>query len=199
VKARHDGFTLYIHKGVFHPLLYFSTRFLYDFLAGLPLEGRRFLELGCGSGLLSLLAHRKGADVTAVDIDGRAVKCAAANLAGNLAAGTSARVLQSDLFSAIPNEKFDVIVINPPYYFKPVTHPDQQAWYCGANGEYFVRLFSALPSHMNVDGNAFMVLEENCDIPRIRKMARMAGVEMEVIETRKYRWETSFIFRLRIT
>lgn len=40
------------------------------------LRGKTFLDLGCGSGLFSLAAHRLGARVTSVDIDPDSVECA---------------------------------------------------------------------------------------------------------------------------
>lgn len=39
------------------------------------LEGQRFLDLGCGSGLLSLAAHRLGAEVVSIDFDVDSVAC----------------------------------------------------------------------------------------------------------------------------
>jgi 2-polyprenyl-6-hydroxyphenyl methylase/3-demethylubiquinone-9 3-methyltransferase len=46
-------------------------------MLGLPtLAGRRFLDLGCGSGLFSLAARRLGARVHSLDVDPEAVACA---------------------------------------------------------------------------------------------------------------------------
>ncbi len=39
------------------------------------LEGKRFFDLGCGSGLFSLAAHRLGAEVTSLDFDLECVQC----------------------------------------------------------------------------------------------------------------------------
>ncbi len=39
------------------------------------LEGQRFLDLGCGSGLFSLAAHRLGAEVVSIDFDVDSVAC----------------------------------------------------------------------------------------------------------------------------
>jgi SAM-dependent methyltransferase len=48
-------------------------------LLGLPtLEGRSFLDVGCGSGLFSLAARRLGARVHAFDYDAQSVACARA-------------------------------------------------------------------------------------------------------------------------
>lgn len=40
-----------------------------------PLEGRRFLDIGSGSGLFSLAARRLGAEVTSFDFDPKSVAC----------------------------------------------------------------------------------------------------------------------------
>ncbi|QEF96299.1 bifunctional 3-demethylubiquinone-9 3-methyltransferase/ 2-octaprenyl-6-hydroxy phenol methylase [Stieleria maiorica] len=42
---------------------------------GKPLHGRRFLDLGSGSGLFSLAASRLGADVVSIDFDRQCVAC----------------------------------------------------------------------------------------------------------------------------
>src|SRR4051812_14048019 len=68
-----DGFKIKVLKGVFHPKLYFSTQYFYEFLKSQPIR-TSVLELGCGTGVLSMLALRKGAKVTAIDIDSKAVK-----------------------------------------------------------------------------------------------------------------------------
>ena len=39
------------------------------------LDGLRFLDLGCGSGLFSLAAHRLGAKVVSIDYDPDSVAC----------------------------------------------------------------------------------------------------------------------------
>lgn len=50
-----------------------------DFLVrnGQSLEGKRFLDIGCGSGLFSLAARRLGAEVVSFDYDGNSVGCTA--------------------------------------------------------------------------------------------------------------------------
>ena len=48
---------------------------LRSMLAVEHLEGRRFLDIGCGSGLFSLAARRLGADVRSFDFDAESVAC----------------------------------------------------------------------------------------------------------------------------
>lgn len=46
-----------------------------DSTASSSLAGKRFLDLGCGSGLFSLAAHRLGAEVVSIDFDAASVAC----------------------------------------------------------------------------------------------------------------------------
>lgn len=49
---------------------------LIEYLGLSSLEGKKFLDIGCGSGLFSLAARRLGAEVVSFDYDGQAVECA---------------------------------------------------------------------------------------------------------------------------
>jgi D-alanine-D-alanine ligase len=77
--------------------------------------GERVLELGCGSGLLSIAAAKMGAGrVVAVDIDPRALDSAVENVRLN---GFSDRidVRAGSWFEAVcEGERFDVIIATPP-------------------------------------------------------------------------------------
>jgi 2-polyprenyl-6-hydroxyphenyl methylase/3-demethylubiquinone-9 3-methyltransferase len=55
-----------------------ATRSLQDALCVNDLRGRRFLDIGCGSGLFSLAARRLGASVRSFDYDPESVRCAEA-------------------------------------------------------------------------------------------------------------------------
>lgn len=196
--TRIDGFKLRVFKGVFHPKFFFSSTYFYDYLNNKTLAGKAFLEIGCGSGILSLLAFRKGAQVTAVDIDPKAVKNTRLNFRRNFNGKQAGfRVLQSDVFSALGQEVFDVIVINPPYYFRKVDVDAQLAWYCGENGEYFEKLFSALRQHVHTSTQVYMILAENAEIQRIKEMATLHGIGFMMVEQRKIRFEISYIFQLK--
>lgn len=196
--TRIDGFKLKILKGVFHPKFFFSSGYFYEFLNNKTLAGKNFLEIGCGSGILSLLALRKGAQVTAVDVDPKAVANTRLNVQKNFRGGKAdVRVLQSDVFSALGAEVFDMIVINPPYYFRKVDVDSQLAWYCGENGEYFDKLFSGLRSHVHASTQVYMILAENAEISRIREMATIHGIGFTLADQRKIRFELSYIFQLK--
>lgn len=68
---------------VFGDGLHPTTASCLALLAGLVAPGTRLLDVGCGSGALSVVAARAGAVVTAIDIDPGAVEATIANAAAN--------------------------------------------------------------------------------------------------------------------
>ncbi len=196
--TKFDGFKIRVLKGVFHPHLFFSSMYLYDFTSKLELKKKKFLEIGCGSGILSMLAYRMGAYVTATDIDSKAVENTQLNFRSNFRDLSNLRLFESDVLHSVPKEIYDLILINPPYYFKDPEVAAQLAWYCGAQGEYFQKLFSALHSYVHAETRVYMILEEKCEIERIKKMASENGIEFTLAEQKKIRWELNMIYLLKI-
>ncbi len=85
----------------------------------------RVLDLGTGSGAIALsIAHaRPYAEVVAVDISPAALEVAQINV-HQLKLG-NVRLLQSDWFTALRGERFDIIVSNPPYIAVGDVHLEQ--------------------------------------------------------------------------
>lgn len=193
----HKGFHLTVFPGVFHPGFFFSTKFFFRFILPLDLTDKKCLELGCGSGLLSLLMAKNGGVVTSIDVQELAVKNTQVNFQKNKKhLPSDLTVILSDMFDNVPSGYFDFIIINPPYYFADVNYETQKAWFCGKNGEYFHKLFSQLHERINEETNIFMVLAENCDIQRIKEIAEAKGFVLTLSLEKKLWWETNYIFKI---
>jgi release factor glutamine methyltransferase len=190
---RYQGLRLQIPAAVFHPGFFFSTKLLLRFIARKPLQGRSFLELGAGSGLISLFAAQKGAVVTASDINLVAVTYLRTNSTWN---DLPVTVIHSDLFERIQAQKFDIIAINPPFYNRQPRTDAEYAWYCGENGEYFSGLFSGLKPYTNSGTAIWMILSDACDLGLIRRLAQQSGWGMECVWTGKNWLERNYIFSL---
>lgn len=188
---RYHDIRLIIKPGVFHPGLFFSSKLLLKFLVNIEVANRRFLELGAGSGLISIFAARRGARVMASDISKIAVESIRHNARINQVDLT---VIESDLFDKIPPQTFDIIVINPPYYPQNPIKESQYAWFCGEQFEYFHRLFPGMKNYLHADSQVIMVLSEDCDIPKIQQMATESGYAMTTAWKQKILWEENFIF-----
>jgi release factor glutamine methyltransferase len=189
----YKGIRLEIPPEVFHPAFFFSTKFLLKHLLTIRVEDKSFLELGAGSGLISFAVARKGANVTATDINQTAIRYLQKNSRFNQ---TGITVVESDLFDSLPQQVFDIIAINPPYYKKqPLTERDH-AWYCGENGEYFQRLFADLARFIDHKSDVFMVLSDGCDLSMIKTAAVANHFTMKVSKKKKNLLEEQYIFRI---
>ncbi len=195
---RYKKVELIILSGIFHPQFFFSSKFLAAFIESLDLKNKTFCEPCTGSGFISIVAYRQGAKVLCFDVDWKAIENVKLNAAKNKIEESTSnfQVIQSDGFSNIPSQTFDVMVINPPYFFKKVEADTQLAWNCGEEGEFFVSFFSALPRYLSTNGKCFMVLADNCDIERIKAIAQLNQLTWRLTQTKRIWWENNFIFEI---
>ncbi|MBR0218405.1 MAG: peptide chain release factor N(5)-glutamine methyltransferase [Clostridia bacterium] len=118
--------------------------------------GCRALDLCTGSGALAAAIKklRPGAEVWAADISEAALALAKEN-AERL--GVEVKFVQGDLFSPVANEKFDVIVSNPPYIPEglrgrlqaEVEREPALALFAGDDGlDFYRRIVKDAPAHL---------------------------------------------------
>jgi release factor glutamine methyltransferase len=132
----------------------------------------RVLDLGTGSGAIaiSLAEQRPALDIVATDISAKALAVAKEN-AKRL--GVQISFVESDWFSTLENERFDLIVSNPPYVahgdphltqgdlrFEPITaltdnEPNQGGLAC------IRRIIDDAPKHLN--GEGWLLFEHGYD------------------------------------
>ena len=190
---RYNGLVLQIEPGVFHPAFFYSTRILVSFLKEINVQGKRILELGSGSALISMILFRRGGIITASDISLTAIANAKMNTMSN---GIHVTFVHSDLFTELQKQYFDLIVINPPYFPGDPLTEEEHAWYCGNNFEYFQKLFDQLAFHLLPYGKAYMILSEDCNIEAITNMARNASFEMKEVYRERVCFEWNYIYDL---
>lgn len=121
---------------------------------------RRVVDLGTGSGAIpvAIKKHRPDAEVSAVDLSPAALEVARDNARRH---GAEIRFLESDWFSALNGERFDLIVSNPPYIAAGDPHLDQgdlrfepaQALSDGGDGlAHLRRIVAEAPRHLEAGG-----------------------------------------------
>ncbi|MBL7703094.1 MAG: methyltransferase [Ferruginibacter sp.] len=190
---RYQDLLLEIPTEVFHPGFFFSTKLLLQYINKLPLQNRQLLELGCGSGLIALAAAKKGAAVTATDINPIAVEFLTKNCLKN---NLQLQVIHSDLFDNIPVKQYDIIAINPPYYKKDPATMQEYAWFCGSNGEYFERLFQSLHQYVHAKTEILMVVFDGCDMQMITGFAAANKLKLTRVHSKQNMLEKNFIYKI---
>jgi release factor glutamine methyltransferase len=169
---------------------------LLQYISKIDLNRKTFLELGCGSGLIAITAAKKGAIVTATDINPVAVAALEKNSKKN---NVAIEIIESDLFNNIPKQQFDIIAINPPYYKKQPANAKDHAWCCGENGEYFSALFATLANYIHINSEIIMVLFDGCDMEMIHAFAAKNSFVLKLMQRKKNMLEENFIFKIEHT
>jgi release factor glutamine methyltransferase len=124
-----------------------------DALARLPLQEKKVLDVGTGSGVLALFCATHGAQVTATDIDRSSLRHAD-KASGIL--GLSLELIVSDLFSKVKGQ-FDLVLFNPPYL--PSSALEDSAVDGGPGGAMLSRRFlEELPIHLKRAGTALLLV-----------------------------------------
>ncbi len=194
-KYSYQDIQVLVHPEVFPPHLTLSTKILLDFISEIELQDKSFLELGCGSGIISLLASKKGATVTASDINKTALEyLEKASAEHNL----EVDCVYSDLFENIQGKHFNFIIINPPYYPKKPKNTKEQAWFCGEDFEYFENLFQQLPKFISEENQTFIILSEDCNIKKITNIASENNLVLENVFSSKKMGELNTVFSMKI-
>ncbi len=174
----YQGIKIRVPPTVFHPGLFSSSLFLLKYLERQDLRTKKLIEVGCGSGLISVVASKKGAIVSAFDLNPVAVQVTRSNAFNNQC---HVDVVHSDLFDQI-NGQFDWIVVNPPFYAKEVINAETLAWNCGVEFEYFNKFFAQLRSHIHPNSKVIMVLTLGCNLQQIFQIANEHGFMLKVID-----------------
>jgi release factor glutamine methyltransferase len=191
----YQGLTVKVFQGVFHPGLFHSTKFLLGFLSTQSLHNKSLLELGCGTGLISIFSAKNGAIVTASDVSQMAIKNIATNVSDNQ---VSVEIVRSDVFGNLGEKVFDWIIINPPYYAKSALNESELAWHCGEDFEYFRKLFKNLGRHIHTDSSVIMVLTLGCELERIFDIARNNGFQFQLTMERNAFFDgKDFLYRIK--
>lgn len=189
----YENIRIKVHPGIFHPGLFFSTNVLLKFLKKEQLASQKVLELGAGSGLIAIYCSLRGADVTASDISDAAIMNIKENASINNATLT---VVKSDLFTSLDPKKFDLIIINPPYYPKDAVTEKDLPWFCGKDFEYFKALFKQMSDHQPMHAKSIMILSEDCDLSNITRIAKENRFIFEEIHRERKMGELNFIYKI---
>ena len=155
--------------------------------------GEKVLEIGCGSGVVSMHCAENGCDVTAGDINPKAVTLTRRNLEANELA---AKTLETDVYSAVDG-KFDTIVFNLPYL--PVDEEGclAKAWSGGPDGlGPLPELLKRAPEHLEPGGRVVVVVSSLMDGAALADL--LEGYDVTTIGELKLFFEKLSVLEIRV-
>ncbi|MFE0422140.1 methyltransferase [Streptomyces sp. NPDC058953] len=183
-----DSFTLLgkewsLHRGVFPGTLSAATEVMAS-IVPYP-RGGSFLEVGCGTGVISVTAALNGcASVTALDINEKAVANTVAN-AERHGVSDRVRALHSDMYTALgPTERYDAIFWNVPWTYVEESYAlstdlHSAVFDPGYQGQ--ARYLAGAPEHLADGGRLLLGTSDLGHRERLDAIVEEAGMRAELL------------------
>jgi len=117
---------------VFDPRYSVSTPLTIDVATRLVKSNHRVLEIGCGSGVISIALSERSNFVVGYDINPLCIAIARINAALN---NVNNVLFTNKLAFVMDNAPYDVVISNPPYLPLDPSDPLDFSWCCGTDYE----------------------------------------------------------------
>ncbi len=168
-----------------------DSELLAEALENIALKNRNALEVGCGSGLLSIIMAKSGALVSAVDINPAAVEATNQNAAKN---NVVVKAFVSDMFENVRGT-FDLIVFNPPYL--PIgDDPNDIIYSGGSSGREIIELFvSQAKDYLKKNGNVLIIISSLTGEKEVIDLFSEVGMKADAIKRKKIPWEELIVIK----
>lgn len=204
VRENISGFTFTVRPTVFNPKDFISSEIFAAYIKTLDLTGKNILDMGSGSGIVSIFAASKGANCVACDINPVAVRCITENALQNKLS-SQIKVYESDLFESlnvsdiIPSPPgrvrvgYDIIFFNPPYYKGNPQNNFERAFKGGPNLEVIDRFLPEAKNHLALEGKLCLLVSTDMDIDDLYSRLQNTGYTYKILQSNKKFFETFYI------
>jgi release factor glutamine methyltransferase len=195
MEISHGSLLLHIPDSVYRPSD--DSYMLADAAEGLQGD---VLEIGCGSGIVSLTAAKTAKSVLGTDVNPDAVACARAN-AGRNGIG-NASFVAGDMFAPAGGRRFDAILFNPPYL--PTDESEHlhghlnRAFDGGKDGRAVVdRFLVEFGLHLKPGGRVFLIQSSLNDLDKTRSLLEAAGYAVETVAEKPFFFERLYVLKVQ--
>ena len=169
--VKFKGVKLTIFPNVWDPIWGKSTKIVSDVMK--IKKNQKVLDIGTGSGILSILAAKRGARVIAIDINKHALKCAKLNVRKNKLE-KRINIRYSNIFSNIKGRKFDIILFNPPQRnIKPKSYLGKACF--DYKMKIITNFLSNVKKFMNPNRKIYLSYGNAGEIKKLEELIRKAG------------------------
>jgi release factor glutamine methyltransferase len=171
-----------------------DTYLMEQALNNFVLKNKSILEIGCGSGYLSIFCAKNGANVTAIDLNHKAI-----TYAKKQAEKEKVRIdfIQSNLFESLnPKDKFDIIFFNPPYLVSD--NIDYLALDGGKKGREIIDKFlNVFEKHLEPNGFVLLLHTDYNDLKETEEKLAQKSFRFEIIEKQHIFFEDLYILKIK--
>lgn len=177
------GSSFQVHPKVFSPVYSSDTAWFAEKIVPLT-EGKRFLEIGSGSGIIACLASMHGSSyVIATDINPYAIDNIHSNAKMH---ALNVAIRAGSVFDPIAkDELFDIIFWNHPFYYADANMIKRDilaASVYDIRYEALLSFFRKGKNHLTKNGQLMLGTSNIARLNEIKKMARNQGYEMSLLE-----------------
>ena len=155
-------------------------------------HGDHVLEIGVGSGYISLIASQKAQNIIAIDLNPIATRLTRENIRLNKVRNVD--IICADLFGPL-RVKFDLIIFNPPYL--PDNHSEEcpdQSWSGGTDGrEVIERFLEYFEEYLKQDGRIQIIQSSLSNYEKTVNDLEKRGFIVEITEKKRLFFETLFL------
>ena len=160
--------------------------------------GERVLEIGVGSGYVSLVASERAASIVGIDINPHAARLAKANARLNGVANVE--FIAGDLFSPVMG-RFNLILVNPPYLpEKGGAERDliELAWDGGEDGMRLTeRFINEVQDYLEPNGRVLMIQSSLSGYEETVRSLSGRGFQVKTLAEQKLFFETIYLIEAR--
>jgi len=158
-------------------------------------ENNTVLDLGCGTGLIGILAAKQKATVYSADINPKALELTEKNAEEN---NVKIKTIKSDLFSDI-KQKFDFIYFNPPYVIDEGKRTEwiDKALNGGKKGrEVIDRFIPEIKNHLTKNGKCFFLQSDINGIKETEQKLKKQKLNYCIQGRQKLFFEELIVFKI---
>lgn len=168
-------------------------------------ENDDVFEIGTGTGIIALACAQKGANVLCSDINPFSIEITKQNYEKNkLLLKGSLEIREGNLFSVLKeNEKFDVIIFNPPYL--PTKKNEKvEGWYNkaldgGIDGlDSIERFLKELHKYLKKDGKAYFIFTSLSNRKKLDAMIKKASLVSTIVSSQQFNNEIIDVYLVKI-
>lgn len=159
----------------------------------------RVLEIGVGSGYISLVASQRAESILGVDINPHAARLAKINAKQNNVANVE--FIVGDLFTAIKG-KFSLIIMNPPYL--PQSVDDKHglidlSWNGGKDGRHLTeRFIEDVDNYLSNNGRIQIIQSSLSGYDKTIDALCKKGFEVEIQDEQSFFFEKIYLLMARL-